>query len=127
YDNPLGILHDRTIRPVVRISSDNVELEWHLWHPAEQWRLLLPVGAKLSVPEFFFVGQPLADFLFEGWYRAASFVVSCVSAGMFLFWLGQRVGLLHQVLSKPMVAALIMVGLHGVLMIWLLPPFQGPD
>jgi hypothetical protein len=119
-------LRERTVKPIVRIVHDEVTLDWHLLRPAVRLRMLLPNGARFTISEFkLYRGLPRERN--SSLLRCFHLVLACINLGFFVTWISQHVSSLGRTLSRPAALSCFVVGLHGVLMVWLLPPFQGPD
>jgi len=122
-----SFIYERTVRPIVRANREEVSLQWHLPRPAERMQLLLPAGA-----EFVVLGQHLAGLSWDSYLRqtrreTCHLLISCLCVGLLLFWVARHAGSAGQALTSRTFLSGIILGANGVLMIWLLPPFQGPD
>ncbi len=122
-----SVVHHRVRHPRVGLNNNTVMLTWHLARPAQALKLVIPPGSVLIVKRISWAGQThqqQASAFF--WSLAKILCLSCTLAG-FLTWLSFYVPTWHQMLASPKAISLLIVGLHGIMMIWFLPPFQGAD
>lgn len=125
YDDTF--LRERTVRPVVHAGGDEVTLQWHLLRPAERFQLLIPAGAKFTVLEHQLAGLPWEVYVRQTRQESFRLLLTGLSVALFLSWLAQHFEIVRRPLARPAILSSVILGAHGVLMLWLLPPFQGPD
>ncbi|MFT3882133.1 MAG: DUF2142 domain-containing protein [Gemmatales bacterium] len=119
------IIHSQSQRPLIDIKGNVTELTWQLPDPAEKFRILIPKDTRFTVEKLLLAGR-----LNDGWHVWRQVIVICCFAlnlSLFITWLAQHLALLRRLCSQPAFISTLLLGLHGILMIWLLPPFQGAD
>ncbi|HQR07908.1 MAG TPA: DUF2142 domain-containing protein [Gemmatales bacterium] len=110
---------------MIDIKGNVTELTWQLPDPAEKFRILIPKDTRFSVEKLFLAGRST-----DAWHTWRQvIVISCfaLNISLFITWLAQHLALLRRLCCQPAFISTLLLGLHGVLMIWLLPPFQGAD
>lgn len=119
------IIHSQSVRPLIDIKGNVTELTWQLADPAQKFRILIPKETRFTVEKLLLAGRQT-----DGWHIWRQvIVISCfaLNFSLFITWLAQHLALLRRLCCQPAFISTILLGLHGVLMIWLLPPFQGAD
>lgn len=121
------VIHSKSIRPAIERESSQTTMTWHLPHDATSFRLLIAPDCRFEIRHIQLAGLN-PD---EAWWHLCRQVLAvlclAVSFSLFLHWLSQYLRLLSGWYRSPAAISLTWLAVQGVVMIWLLPPFQGPD
>jgi hypothetical protein len=119
------VIHVRTLRPARSVASENeILLTWLLPETAREIRLVLPAHSKGRFTSFKLRGMDSASATWNYIRQALQYTSLAVLVSLLVYWAWKHLGWLHW---HPHLLGLLLVALHGLVMIFALPPFQGPD
>jgi hypothetical protein len=125
YDTDL--IHHRTRQPKVVAEGESWNLTWQLPRPTCSFRLLIPSGSTFQIEHVQLAGVSPEQARRATGQFLVKMTVAGVEGALLLAWLAAFVVPLQRLLAQQITLSLLTVGSLGLLIIWLLPPFQGPD
>ncbi|MBL8824582.1 MAG: DUF2142 domain-containing protein [Planctomycetia bacterium] len=120
-------LRTRTLHPLVEYRGDFAEITWFLPEPATAFRVQVPSLTRFSLNQFAAAGIDPTQHARHYQLLVLKLVLLSLTLGSFICWL---IGICSAGFTALNLNGLISTGIllvHGIVLIFLLPPFQGPD
>jgi hypothetical protein len=125
YDD--DVIHHRARRPRVEHQKENVLLTWILSRPVQSLKLTIPTSCSFQIEQITWAGVAASDYQAASWIFAAKILALGLELVLLALWIGRSFPRLHHQLLEGKCLSLSGVAALGILMTFLLPPFQGPD
>lgn len=122
-----GMIRTRSLRPILINRGKEATLSWNLPVAAKNIRLLVPPNTKFSAEIMYLAGIFPDQSTWNTWRQALKLLCLAINLSLLVAWFAQYLPQLRRILAKPACISVLLLGIHGSIMIWLLPPFQGPD
>lgn len=123
YDD--DTIHSRTLRPARSQQTDNeLQVTWLLPEAARELRLQLPAQSSGFILSVKLKGIEPDSVTWHFLRQSLQYSCFAILLSLLVFWAWKHLGWLHW---HPHLCGLLFVAMHGLVMIFALPPFQGPD
>lgn len=122
YD--LDYLRARTVHPLVEYQGEHAVVTWFLPEPATAFRVQVPSSTRCSLHQITAVGIDPAQHALLNQWMVLKLVLLSLTLGCFFCWIMDRCSSAWN-LNGIISSAILLV--HGIVLIFCLPPFQGPD
>lgn len=117
------LIHTRSIRPTI----DARTLTFVPRHPVKDVRLQLAPQLSVQLLDMQAHGNDLSQHTRRIWHAAIAYSIYALTITTAIVWLSSFVPVIQPWLVSPMILSILWLLCQGLVMVFWLPPFQGPD